>query len=210
MTRKRAFLALLAIFTLALGGAGMFVHRWLSSTDLAPPPPTASLTPEAPATIMISCEKGGTFGLTIYPRYAEYCRDTGCTPIGRNDLAPEPAMLARCRPDEDLNYDVQSTKAEIMDSTRRPEIAFLLTETGQVRDAVISRSSGSRSLDLKVLSMVANRHYKPTRCGSCQIFVAPPVNLKKSGLFGSKLTAQSQRIRTPQKQNPERKFNSGP
>jgi hypothetical protein len=121
---------------------------------------------------MISCERGEEFGSTSYPQ-------GGVHPGRVTDLLPEPAIFARCRPDEDFTYDVQSTKAEIMDSSRRPEIAFALSEAGKVRDAFITRSSGSKSLDLKVLSMVASRHYQATRCGSCRVFVAPPVNLNK-------------------------------
>ncbi len=125
--------------------------------------------------MMISCEKGGEFGWTSYPDGR----------MGRvSDLAPEPAIFARCRPDEDFTYDVHSTQAEIIDGLRRPEIAFVLTGAGQVRDARVTRSSGSRSLDLKVLGMVANRHYKATRCGPCRVFVAPAVNLNKYGLSG--------------------------
>jgi len=74
---------------------------------------------------------------------------------------------------------VQPTREEILDSNRRPEIAFVLTDAGVAQNAVVTRSSGSKSLDLKVLSVVASRRYKATRCGPCRIFLAPPVNLKK-------------------------------
>ena len=133
---------------------------------------------------MISCEKGEVFGLTIYPSYSGYCVNDHCTLPQTSDSVIEPALFARCRPDEDFTDDVQSTKAEIIESSRRPEIAFVLTENGLVRNAVVSRGSGSKSLDLKVLRMVTSRHYRPTRCGTCQVFVAPPVNLKKYGVSG--------------------------
>jgi TonB family protein len=123
------------------------------------------------ATIWISCEQGNEFGLTIYPLHFKAGE--------ASDLAPEPAMFAHCRPEENFNYDVQSTKSEIAESIRRSEVSFVLTEAGLVRDAFISRSSGSKSLDQKVLAIVVNRKYEATRCGSCRVFVAPPVNLKK-------------------------------
>ena len=123
------------------------------------------------ATIWISCERGNEFGPTTYPLRFK---------LGEaSDLAPEPAIFAHCRPQENFNYDVRSTKDEIAESVRRPEVSFVLTDAGQVRDAFISRSSGSKSLDQKVLSIVVNRKYEATRCGSCRVFVPPPVNLKK-------------------------------
>jgi|SRR5208337_3078509 len=128
------------------------------------------------ATIWISCEKGNQFGFTYYP----YGGDNPGNHLGNmSDLLPERTMFAHCRPEEDFTYDIQSTKNEIAESIRRPEISFVLTDAGQVRDAFISRSSGSKSLDQKVLSVVVSRKYEATRCGSCRVFVAPPVNLKK-------------------------------
>lgn len=125
-----------------------------------------------PATIWISCAKGNEFGSTTYPHHrCEACR--------LSDLAPEPAMFAHCQPDEDFNYDVQSTELEVAESKRRAEVGFVLTEAGLVRNAFITRSSGSRSLDQKVLGIVSGRKYTATNCGSCIVFVAPPVNLKK-------------------------------
>jgi hypothetical protein len=124
------------------------------------------------ATIWISCEKGDEFGSTTYPHHR-------CNDCKLSDLAPEPAIFAHCQPDEDFNYDVQSTKSEVAESNRRPEIGFVLTEAGPVRNAFITRSSGSRSLDQKVLGIVSGRKYTATNCGSCSVFVAPPVNLKK-------------------------------
>jgi hypothetical protein len=125
------------------------------------------------ATIWISCEKGTQFGWTSYPV-------GGVHPGKTSDLAPEPAMFAHCRPDEDFTYDVQSTESEITESKRRPEVSFVLTDAGLVRDAFIGRSSGSKSLDQKVLAIVVSRKYEATGCGSCRVFVAPPVNLKKA------------------------------
>jgi TonB family protein len=125
------------------------------------------------ATIWISCERGNDFGPTTYPLHSP------CSNCEASDLAPEPAIFAHCRPEENFNYDVQSTKPEIAESIRRPEVSFVLTDGGLVRDAFISRSSGSKSLDQKVLAIVVKRKYEATRCGSCRVFVAPPVNLKK-------------------------------
>ena len=177
MTSKIVLAGLVLILVFAMGATLLLWSHM--GTSVPPPLPTVSPTPDAPATIMISCEKGTISGLTLYPRYSEYCTKSHCTVIEGSDVTPESALFARCRPDEDFTYDVKSTKGEILHSERRPEIAFVLTGTGQVRDAFISRSSGSTSLDLKVLRMVASRKYRATGCGSCRIFVAPPVNLKK-------------------------------
>ena len=177
MTSKSVLAGLVLILVFALGVA--LLLRLHTGTSVPPLFPVVSPTPDAPATIMISCEKGNISGLTLYPRYSEYCTESHCTVIEGSDVAPEPALFARCRPDEDFTYDVQSAKGDNLHSERRPEIGFVLTGTGQVRDAFISRSSGSKSLDLTVLRIVASRKYRATGCGSCRIFVAPPVNLKK-------------------------------
>ncbi len=173
MTKKSALLRSVLILILTLGGATTFLLIvWPTWSERSLPAPLSAVfpPPEAPATIMISCERGKKFGWTSYPDIQSNTM---------SDLAPEPAIFARCRPDENFTYDIQSTRAEIMDASRRPEIAFVLAEEGQVRFAVITRSSGSKSLDLKVLSLVADRHYKATPCGACRVFAAPPVDLKK-------------------------------
>jgi hypothetical protein len=186
MTTKNALLGAAFILTLILGGAMIVLVVWSRKSEGSAlgPQPAVLQPPDAPATIVISCEKGERFGWTTYPILVMECQGESCEMIGRSDLAPEPALFAHCRPDEDFTYDVQSTSAEVLDSVRRPEIAFVLTEAGLVQGALVTRSSGSKSLDLKVLHVVANRHYKATRCGRCQIFVAPPVNLKKYGVAG--------------------------
>jgi hypothetical protein len=178
MTAKRALWAVALILTIIFAAILLpIVWTAQSKKSLPTPLPAVLLPPEVPATIMISCERGEEFGGTSYP-------NGGVRPGRVSDLAPEPAIFARCRPDEEFTYDLHSTKAEIMDATRRPEIAFVLTEAGLVQNALVTRSSGSKSLDLKALSIVMNRHYKATRCGSCRVFVAPAVNLNKYGLSG--------------------------
>jgi len=178
MTARRALWAVVLVLTTILVVILLsIVWTAQSNKSVLTPLPTTLLPPEVPAKIMISCERGEEFGWTSYP-------NGGVRPDRVSDLAPEPAIFARCRPDEDFTYDVHSTKAEIMDATRRPEIAFVLTEAGLVQDALVTRRSGSKSLDLKVLGIVMNRHYKATRCGPCRVFVAPAVNLNKYGLSG--------------------------
>jgi len=188
MTTKLALLGSGLILTV-LGGATIFVVWSRAASSVPTLLPAVALTPDAAATIMISCDKGETFGSTIYPICSEYCSsrsgtlnqssDLVCTLDPSCDSVAETAIFARCRPDEDLTYVVQPTREEILDSNRRPEIAFVLTDAGVAQNAVVTRSSGSKSLDLKVLSVVASRRYKATRCGPCRIFLAPPVNLKK-------------------------------
>src|SRR5579862_4818322 len=121
MITKSVLAGSVLILTLVADVATAFVLWFLAGRTVPPPLAAVSLTPEAPATIVISCERGKTSGLTIYPRYSEYCRDSHCTLIEGSDVAPEPALFARCRPDEDFTYDVKSTRAEITESSRRPE-----------------------------------------------------------------------------------------
>ena len=186
MTTKNALLGAAFILTLILGGVMIVLAAWSQKSEGSGLGPLSAVLqpPGAPATIMISCEKGEGFGWTMYPVLTMECKGASCEIIGASDLAPEPALFAHCRPDEDFTYDVRSTTEEVLNSIRPPEIAFVLTEAGRVQGALVTRSSGSKSLDLKVLRVVANRHYKATQCGRCQIFVAPPVNLKKYGVAG--------------------------
>jgi TonB family protein len=114
-------------------------------------------------TIMISCERGNRSGWA-------FC--------GGIDI-PEGAIFVRCNPNEPFTYDLSSTDTEVTESRRRPEIAFVLTGSGEVQGAIISRSSGSRSLDAKALAIVTNTRYKATGCGSCRVVAKVAVDLKK-------------------------------
>jgi TonB family protein len=67
---------------------------------------------------------------------------------------------------------------EACDTRNQPEVAFQLTESGEVKNVVLTRSSGDSSVDRKVLQMVRNSHYPVTNCGACAIFARVPVSLK--------------------------------
>ena len=162
-SNKRLFYMVLVA---VLAGLALWLHFvWSieSKVSEAVPRPPAHMSSEPPMSIVIHCENGEKSGFTSY---------------GGTDI-PEGAVFVGCRPDEDFTYDVSSTEAEVSDSSRRPEIAFVLTGSGEAKDALVTRSSGSNSLDAKVLKLVAGRHYRPTRCGTCRIVVAVPVDLKR-------------------------------
>jgi hypothetical protein len=69
MTTRKASFALAIIVTLILCGAAISIIVWWEQSERAVlgPLPAALLPPEAPTTIMISCEKGEEFGSTMYP-----------------------------------------------------------------------------------------------------------------------------------------------
>ena len=135
MTMKRALLVSVPIFALIGGATALLLTVWSAWSEgrVLSPPPAVLLPPEIPAKIMISCERGEEFGWTTYPNDLNDCGVRRCRLDEVSDVAPQAAIFARCKPDQDFAYDVQSTKAEIMAASRRTEIAFVLTEAGQVQ-----------------------------------------------------------------------------
>ena len=166
MTTKSTATVSLFILVVILGGAAMlFRIAWFpgSQPNVLALHSVRLIPPEPPMTILISCERGNQSGWASY---------------GPIDI-PEGAIFVHCKPNEDLTYDVSSTEAEVADSSRRPEVAFVINASGEAREAVITRSSGSRSLDAKILTLVSQRHYKPTGCGSCRVAARVAVDLKR-------------------------------
>jgi len=164
MTTRAAIVSVLIVAVILLGATMLSRLLSFQSQPNAVPTESLSLTPpEPPMTILISCERGNRSGWASY---------------GGVDI-PEGAISVRCKPDELFAYDVSSTDTELAESRRRPEIAFALSGSGQVEEAMISRSSGSRALDAKVLALVTNTRYKATGCGSCRVAARVAADMKK-------------------------------
>jgi hypothetical protein len=159
-------MALVRVFLLvavlgALGTAALRVSllspvEHLTRADLRPHLPI-----EQPFHVLISCEVHKQSGEAVYgvdaPVFALFA---GCKPQGNFYLVAAP-----------------STSKEACDTRNEPEVAFQLTESGEVKNVALTRGSGNSSVDRKVLQMVRDRYYPVTNCGACAIFARVPVNL---------------------------------
>jgi len=155
---------ILALLLVALGGSvmaalsGFFFLPNLSPADLH-----ARFPLESPFEVMISCEAHRLSGSVLY-----------------GDDAPTGALSTGCKPQGNF-YIVgpQSTPEEVCKSKIEPEVGFKLTSSGEVINIALTRSSGSPTVDRKVLQMVREGHYPPTNCGACKVSARVPVNLKR-------------------------------
>jgi TonB family protein len=131
--------------------------KHLGQTDLQ-----SNFSIEAPFDVMISCDVH---------------KQSGWTPYGGD--APITVLFTGCKPQGDFNIVAgQSSAEEARESKTRPELSFLLTASGEVKNVILTRSSGSQSVDRKVVQMVRERHYPPTNCGTCTVSARVPINLK--------------------------------
>ena len=128
----------------------------LTRADLRPRLPI-----EQPFHVLISCEVHKQSGEAVYggdaPVFALFA---GCKPQGNFYLVAAP-----------------STSEEACDTRNELEVAFHLTESGEVKNIALTRGSGNSSVDRKVLQRVRDSHYPATKCGACTIFARVPVNL---------------------------------
>jgi TonB family protein len=145
----------------ALGTAALRVSLFplmepLTRADLRPRLPI-----EQPFHVLISCEAHKQSGEAVYGSDAPvFALFAGCKPQGNFYLVAAP-----------------STSEEACDTRNEPEVAFQLTESGQVKNIALTRGSGNSSVDRKVLQMVRDRHYPVTNCGACDIFARVTVSI---------------------------------
>jgi hypothetical protein len=118
--------------------------------------------PEQPYDVLISCESRKGSGNAVY---------------GPVD-APTFGLFVGCSPKGDFSYDIPSTTKEMYETKRNPEVVFELSDLGELKNAVLSRSSGSTSLDVAAVKTVSSRQYAPTKCGACTIVVRIAVEKK--------------------------------
>ncbi len=120
---------------------------------------------EPPFDMMIRCEVKKESGSMFYGSDA---------PIG--------GYFVGCLPPGNFYgiIEVSSTENDACESKLAPEVAFGLTASGEVRDGMLIRSSGSRSVDQKILQVVREGHYPPTKCGTCDVIARVPIDLKCS------------------------------
>ena len=152
----------MSVVALGLGTATVLVLLFPSTEQLS----RADLKPrsriEQPFHLLISCGVHKQSGEAVYGQDAPiFALFAGCKPQGDFDLVAAP-----------------STPEEACHTRNEPEVAFRLTESGEVENVALTRSSGNSSVDRQVLQMITNRHYPPTTCGACVIFARVPVNLK--------------------------------
>ena len=145
-----------ALGTAALRGSLFPPVDHLTRADLRP-----RFAIEQPFHVLISCE--------VHKQYVEAVY---------GDDAPIFALFAGCKPQGDFYLvAVPSTSKNACETRNEPEIAFQLTQSGEVKNVALTRSSGNSSVDREVLQMVRDRHYPVTNCGACAIFARVPVSL---------------------------------
>ena len=162
MPRKIPFiLVLVMLAALCAFGAAALVFlptERLSQADLQP-----RLPMERPFEILISCES--------------HKHQYGWTWYGGD--APIRALFAGCRPSGNFNLVAPPpTQQEACETRNRPEVAFDLTEFGEVKNVLLTHGSGNTSVDRKVLMMIRETRYPATNCGACAIFAELPASLK--------------------------------
>ena len=64
---------------------------------------------------------------------------------------------------------VKATSGEMMKVNCRPQIVFQVTSSGEVSDASVSRSSGSKTLDEKSLRLITESPLERHNCGECTV-----------------------------------------
>jgi len=64
---------------------------------------------------------------------------------------------------------IQATAREMLDLNRRPQVVFQVGADGRVRNALVSRTSGSRTLDEKTPKRVVAQRYRRHNCGVCKV-----------------------------------------
>ena len=159
MSRKIGLILLLLLAALCAFGAAVLLlppAKHLSQTDLQPRLPI-----ERPFEVLISCEVHKQYGWTLY-----------------GGDAPILALFAGCKPRGNFYLvGAPSTPEEACAARNQPEVAFLLTGSGDVTNVALTRSSGSSSVDQKVLQLVRDSRYPATKCGECAVFAKVPVSL---------------------------------
>jgi hypothetical protein len=151
MPRKMNLVLVLGLFAVlcAFGAAVTLfpLSNHLSPADLQPRAPI-----ERPFEVLISCDS--------------HKQQYGWTWYGGD--APTRALFAGCRPTGNLYLVAPpSTQQEACETRNRPEVAFDLTELGEVKNVMQTRGSGNPSVDRKVLKMIRDSRYPATNCGAC-------------------------------------------
>ena len=64
---------------------------------------------------------------------------------------------------------VKATASEMAALVRRPQVVFVVAANGQVSNASVSRTSGSKTLDERALEQVIAHRYRQHNCGVCKV-----------------------------------------
>jgi TonB family protein len=78
----------------------------------------------------------------------------------------------------DFLLPVKATAAEMVALNRRPQISFQVAANGRVRNASVSRTSGSKTLDDRLLKEVTAHRYKGNNCGVCRVTTVVDVDFQ--------------------------------
>ena len=160
-TAVKCLVSLLVFASLAMGGLHLVAFRQAVLIEpqftLSRPP----LPPLQPITIELKCTRG--LVLTM----SEIGGDWSLT----SDHPP-------CTVGENLLPPVEATVAEFVSLERRPFIMFRVAAKGSISEAMMLRSSGSRTLDEKSLKLALAHRFPRHNCGLCKVSTDVDVNFQ--------------------------------
>jgi outer membrane biosynthesis protein TonB len=83
-----------------------------------------------------------------------------------------------CTSGDILVHPIAATAAEMAELKSRPSVTFVVDSNGQVGNASILRTSGSKTLDKRSLNQFIAQHYEPHNCGICKISTVVDVDFQ--------------------------------
>jgi hypothetical protein len=160
-TAVKCLVSFLVFVGLAVAGFRLIAFRQAVRIEpqftLSRPP----LPPLQPITIELKCTRG------LVLRMSEIGGDWSLT----SDHPP-------CTVGENLLPPVEATVAEFVSLERRPFIMFRVAAKGSISDAMMLRSSGSRTLDEKSLKLALAHRFPRHNCGLCKVSTDVDVNFQ--------------------------------
>lgn len=165
-TRKKALVWGATALLLTSVGIGIFAvkgHRHLGIPNQAlefhVKPPSPPRTPLPPQTVSISCTES-----TTDPTGGSHSKISG--------LVDEVHS-----PEGDFLVSVEATRDELPAHLEEPKVRFWIAENGEIVDAEIVHSSGSKELDKRILHQVATLKISPSH-HRCRIEESVPVDIE--------------------------------
>ena len=119
------------------------------------------LPPSQPTTATLKCTRGFVATLTDITGDWFIAQDHPPCGVGGIFLLP-----------------VKATAAEMVDLNRRPQVVFQVTANGQVGNASVSLSSGSKTFDERSLEQVIAHPYGRHNCGVCRVSTVVDVDFQ--------------------------------
>ena len=96
------------------------------------------------------------------------CKESPNDPKGKKRPTMPVVVDYICIPEGNLFVSLEPTLAELAAHVEDPKVSFSVTEKGEIVDAEIVRSSGSKALDVRALQQVLNLKFSSSHC-RCRI-----------------------------------------